>query len=369
MWDIGVNTWVWTSPLTDDGAGRARAEGARVGVRRHRTAGGAAGRLGPAPRRRPAGRRWASRPPSASSMPPGRELVAADTVAETQDYLRQVVDVAAIVGSPVAAGPAYSSVGRTWRIDDRPRVYARAARRTCAPVVEYAAAARRPHRRGAAEPLRDQPAQHRRTKPWRRWTGCRAGCGLALDTYHLNIEEAAPVKADPGRRRAHRARPGVRQRPRRTGSTTTWTGPRCCGALADAGYRGPLCIESFTPDNATIATAASIWRPLADSPDALAVEGLAFLRGCRRRSRPLADRVTTARRSGNADRRLRDLLSVIGRCSGGDGARHAGHRRRSPTACTSCCSPRPPPARTGTTPSRPGITMIEQLAADNAAGR
>ena len=50
-------------------------------------------------------------------------------------------------------------------------------------------------------------------------------------------------------------------------------------ALADAAYAGPLCIESFTADNATIATAASVWRPLARSQDAIAVDGLAFLRG------------------------------------------------------------------------------------------
>lgn len=50
-------------------------------------------------------------------------------------------------------------------------------------------------------------------------------------------------------------------------------------ALTDAAYTGPLCIESFTADNATIATAASVWRPLARSQDAIAVDGLAFLRG------------------------------------------------------------------------------------------
>ena len=49
-------------------------------------------------------------------------------------------------------------------------------------------------------------------------------------------------------------------------------------ALDDVGYDGPLVIESFTADNATIATAASIWRPLAVSQDALATDGLAFLR-------------------------------------------------------------------------------------------
>jgi hypothetical protein len=49
-------------------------------------------------------------------------------------------------------------------------------------------------------------------------------------------------------------------------------------ALDEVGYRGPVCIESFTADNASIATAASIWRPLARSQDAIATDGLAFLR-------------------------------------------------------------------------------------------
>jgi len=40
-----------------------------------------------------------------------------------------------------------------------------------------------------------------------------------------------------------------------------------------------LCIESFTPENQTIARAAAIWRPLAPTQDALATDGLAFLRG------------------------------------------------------------------------------------------
>jgi D-psicose/D-tagatose/L-ribulose 3-epimerase len=55
-----------------------------------------------------------------------------------------------------------------------------------------------------------------------------------------------------------------------------WAGLR--DALVAAGYAGPLCIESFTAENASIATAASIWRPLARSQDAIATDGLAFLR-------------------------------------------------------------------------------------------
>ena len=48
-------------------------------------------------------------------------------------------------------------------------------------------------------------------------------------------------------------------------------------ALKDINYEGPIVIESFTPDVKSIARAAAIWRPLADSSDALATEGLAFL--------------------------------------------------------------------------------------------
>jgi D-psicose/D-tagatose/L-ribulose 3-epimerase len=187
------------------------------------------------------------------------------------------VDVAAIVGSPVAAGPAYSSVGRTWRIDDRPQVYAR-LRENLAPVVEHAAAK---GVRVAVEPLNryetsllntvDQALEALAGLP-------DEGCGLALDTYHVNIEESSPVEAirAAGTWIAHVQ---VCANDRGTPGNDHQDWPALLRALADAGYRGPLCIESFTPDNATIATAASIWRPLAASPDALAVDGLAFLRG------------------------------------------------------------------------------------------
>ncbi|MEU4745812.1 sugar phosphate isomerase/epimerase family protein [Actinosynnema sp. NPDC023658] len=276
MWDIGVNTWVWTSPLTDDAlaelAPRVRDWGFDVielpvehpGDWDPHRAAGLLAELGLAAT-------------VCLVMPPGRELVDADTVAETQDYLRHVVDVAAIVGSPVAAGPAYSSVGRTWRIDDRPEVYAR-LRENLAPVVEHAAAK---GVRIAVEPLNRYETSLLNTveQALEALAGLPdEGCGLALDTYHVNIEESSPVRAirAAGERIAHVQ---VCANDRGTPGNDHQDWPALLQALADAGYRGPLCIESFTPDNATIATAASIWRPLAASPDALAVEGLAFLRG------------------------------------------------------------------------------------------
>jgi len=100
--------------------------------------------------------------------------------------------------------------------------------------------------------------------------------GLTLDTYRMNIEErsTSDAFASAGDRIVHlqvcgndRGAPG--------GDLTDWD--EINRAVKDSGYTGMLAIESFTPDNASIATAASIWRPLADTPDALATDGLRFL--------------------------------------------------------------------------------------------
>ncbi|GAB4003823.1 hypothetical protein GCM10029992_47070 [Glycomyces albus] len=103
------------------------------------------------------------------------------------------------------------------------------------------------------------------------------GCALALDVYHLNIEET-DIPAAIGRASGLIGHVQVcandRGAPGR--DHLDWSG--ILGALDRSGYSGPLVIESFTAHNATIAKAASIWRPLAPTQDALAVDGLHFLR-------------------------------------------------------------------------------------------
>ena len=47
--------------------------------------------------------------------------------------------------------------------------------------------------------------------------------------------------------------------------------------LADAGYRGPLVLESFAEINPDLAAATCLWRPPTQPPDVLATEGLVFL--------------------------------------------------------------------------------------------
>jgi D-psicose/D-tagatose/L-ribulose 3-epimerase len=98
-----------------------------------------------------------------------------------------------------------------------------------------------------------------------------------LDTFHLNIEESSLGDAirSVGSRLRHfhscendRSAPGAGHVP--------WN--EVAQALKDINYDGPVVIESFTPKVKSIARAAAIWRPLAESPDALAFNGLAFLK-------------------------------------------------------------------------------------------
>lgn len=276
---VGVNTWVWTSPL-DDAALRGLAP--RVAAMGFD--------LIELPVENPGD--WD--PKTAASllddlglaativlvMPEQRQLVRADaaTISHTQDYLRHLVDVAAAVGARTVAGPAYASVGRTWAMtaDERLRCYAE-LRDRLGPVVEHA--------RQAGVVLGVEPLNRYETsvlntvaQTLEALSGLPAdGCGVALDIYHQNIEETdlpAVVRAAAG----HIAHVQVCANDRGSPGRDHIDWPGVLGALDASGYGGPLVIESFTAENQAIATAASIWRPLAKTQDALAMDGLAFLR-------------------------------------------------------------------------------------------
>jgi D-psicose/D-tagatose/L-ribulose 3-epimerase len=277
---LGANAWIWVSPLTDerlaDLAPRVRAWGFDVlelpiEQLTDWDPGRAAEIL----------RAHELRPTVCVAMGPGRELCAADaaTVAATQDFLRSCVDKAAAVGAGVIAGPLYASVGRTWRMsaEERRAVYAE-LRAHLRPVAEYGAE----HGvRLAVEPLirYETSVVNTTEQALEVIDGLPPeGCGLLIDTYHANVEEKdfAAAFTLAGDRIAHvhasandRGAPGA--------DHLDW--PAFRDALRTAGYEGPVVIESFTAENETIATAASVWRPLAASQDAIAVDGLAFLRG------------------------------------------------------------------------------------------
>ncbi|EHR60356.1 sugar phosphate isomerase/epimerase family protein [Saccharomonospora cyanea] len=274
---IGVNTWVWTSPL-DDAALRGlvpaiASSGFDVAELPVEDLGdwdpGEAARL------------LADHGLGASLvlvMGEGRELVRAEaaTITATQDYLRRCLDIAASLGAPALSGPAYASVGRTWRMTERERAECvREWRDNIGPVLEHAADV------GVllgVEPLnRYETSLFNTVEQTLRAMDGLPSCGIALDVYHQNIEErdvAAAIRSAHGRV----AHVQVCANDRGTPGRDHFDWPELLAAIADTDYAGPLCIESFTAHNNSIATAASIWRPLATSQDALAIDGLAFLK-------------------------------------------------------------------------------------------
>ena len=275
---IAVNTWVWTSPLTDAALGPLARKAADLGYTALELPLENVGDWNPA------GVRAAIDDLRLGAvvigaMGPGRSLLArAGDVDATQDYLRACIDAARVVGAVVVAGPFYAPTGVTWRMDaDERTQVVRELRENLAPLADEAAEsgitlAVEPLNRYETSVLNTVEQSLDALAPL-----IGSGVGLALDTYHLNIEEKKP---DDAIRAAGSAIAHVQVCGSDRGAVgddhTDW--PGILRALDDAGYRGALGLESFTGENATIAVAASVWRPLAETQDLLAERSIRALR-------------------------------------------------------------------------------------------
>ena len=219
---------------------------------------------------------------------PGRELAGASAEVQerTRRYVRAAIEVAADQGSSMVIGPAYTSVGRTWRVtpDERAALLTE-LHGNYEELVDYAGER---NVQIALEPLNRYETSLFNTtaqladfiEPFDTHV-----LGLNLDTYHMNIEERTfgDTIRSAGERVFHvqmcgndRGSPG--------NDLIPWD--EVFAALDEVDYAGLLGIESFTAENASIATAASIWRPLSTSQDQLARDGLEFLQGMRSRYQP-----------------------------------------------------------------------------------
>lgn len=194
------------------------------------------------------------------------------------DYLKLCVDIAQAVGSPHVAGPMYSATGKARLLPPEERRQQRQwAADSLREVADYAAA------RGvtlAIEPLNrfetDLVNTVEQGLELCELVG-RDNVGLMLDTFHMNIEEKHIGEAitSAGDKVFHFQ---VSENDRGTPGSGHVPWSETFEALKSIDYQGSIVVESFLPTVEEIAKAVSLWRPVAPSMDALARDGLTFLR-------------------------------------------------------------------------------------------
>jgi D-psicose/D-tagatose/L-ribulose 3-epimerase len=193
-------------------------------------------------------------------------------------YLRHCVDFAAAVGSTLVSGPMYAPTGQARLLDAGARAaqWARATE-SLAQVAEHARAA---NVRLAVEPLNRFETDLVNTVEQGIRLCADVGAdnvGLLLDTFHMNIEEkslpAAITTAGP---RVFHFQASENDRGTPGSGHIAWE--EIVAALRGIDYAGSVVVESFLPTVQEIARAVSLWRPVADSMDALAADSVRFLR-------------------------------------------------------------------------------------------
>jgi D-psicose/D-tagatose/L-ribulose 3-epimerase len=192
-------------------------------------------------------------------------------------YLSRCIEIAVALGSNVVLGPMYSCVGNTRLLE--PPARARQWRRAVENLRAVADLAARHGVRLALEPLnRFETDLVNTVEQGLRMVEDidRPNVGLLLDTFHMNIEER-DIPAALRRAGKHIFELHACANDRGTPGRDHLPWPDIARALRDVDYRGPVVIEAFTPALKEIARAVSIWRPLAESQDALATDGLRHL--------------------------------------------------------------------------------------------
>ena len=151
-------------------------------------------------------------------------------------------------------------------------------RRRCTRLADYAERAGRQARARAAQPVRDRSRQHGRSGAAMLADIGRAECrAAARHVPHEHRGEGHPGR-DPARRPAYRSSSTPVRATAARRARIICRGATSSRRCARRGYDGPVVIEAFTPKIKEIARAVSLWRPLAESEDALARNGLAHLR-------------------------------------------------------------------------------------------
>lgn len=210
---------------------------------------------------------------------PDRDI-SSDDAAIRANGLRYIVDcvkIAADVGSPIFTGPVYSAVGKTRLVSEAQKQQERNwclenLRNAGQVAADYGVTV-------GVEPLNRFETDMINTVEQALALVneiAHPNLKISLDTFHANIEEknipAAIRRIGPDLlchvqgNESDRGTPGT--------GHLDWPGIKA--ALTEINYNGAVVIETFGAPSKELAKAACIWRPLANSADELAQEGLTF---------------------------------------------------------------------------------------------
>jgi D-psicose/D-tagatose/L-ribulose 3-epimerase len=192
------------------------------------------------------------------------------------EYLKQCVKVTSELGSDVLSGVIYTAwgkiVGRA-RTDEEWKRSVEALKEVCQYAKNYGVTL-------AIEPVNRFETYFLNTAADAIKLVKDVGepnIKIHLDTFHMNIEEKdfyKPIKEADGQLYHFHCCENDRGVPG-TGHVD-WKG--VFKALSEIGYDRWLVIESFVPEMRKIAASIAIWRKIAPSADAIALDGLKFIK-------------------------------------------------------------------------------------------
>ncbi|AXC13887.1 D-Tagatose 3-epimerase [Acidisarcina polymorpha] len=212
-------------------------------------------------------------------LPPGLNPIHEDVGvrSKTLAHLKACVKATADLGSKLIAGPLYAPVGYLSgrrRTDEEWKLAIECFQNLAATLDENGIAL-------AIEPL-NRFETFFLTTAEEAVRFCAAidhpRVGILFDTFHTNIEEknvpAAFALAKGRLKHVH-----ISENDRGIPGSGHTDFPGIVKTLRETGYEGALVIESFGYLLPEIAAATAIWRDLAPTPEAIAFEGVKYLRG------------------------------------------------------------------------------------------
>ncbi|WP_080240738.1 sugar phosphate isomerase/epimerase family protein [Spirosoma rigui] len=192
------------------------------------------------------------------------------------EYLKHVVDCSAAVGSSILMGPIFAGfkafTGKPatqqewdWSVEAMREVAQHAQTQGVTLAIEYLNRFEIYLLTCADELVRYVEAVD------------HPNCRAAFDTFHANMEEKSISKAIQTVA-PYLVHVQISENDRSTPGSGHINFTEVFDALADAGYTGPIAIEAFGLNPPSLAAATHIFRPMFESPERLAVEGLDFIK-------------------------------------------------------------------------------------------